>query len=875
MAWSDLITTGRGRIVVLLEITGFRYVLGTDTYTCSESWYSDEGYEAIQPWLEWDVGPIDETIDPLLGFMKCGDLSVRVVDVGGGMIAEIKSRESLNAQAITTSVTAAATTISVADASGFSADDVLHIGQEAFKVGAVSTNDLTGCTRGYLGTTAAVHTLDLTAMPEQQPFVTDGPVRLAGRPCRIRVAVVDEATGTPGNAAVVWRGVIGEEIEVRPESWDIPLLHISNMLSRQVGRGLTSSAIAPQTYWYSGDVWPSLSTTRYFRKTTAGASVLVDVTVTGGLYASQAMLAGDWNVASIAAGSTHWPQIRPSVDTGEYALFCPDSASSYVEVMVREGDVLWALGFEPGTYVQEPGEDMEEKPGDDPRAWVLDLSGRGDARPMVYVDDSSQFTTDLWVVPPNAPYMRVAATTVSGGYDSVSLAPRIMDPVRPTQWYAAVDDGDEEDLILRHAFVFSSHWDTDLDDVEDAIKRSLGHLSGASEPTDWTIPLITSGDVDYTELTAALGGTPSALELFTAVVPEGVEWQELFGPHLGILGVCPRITTDGKIGWARIDTPTTLSAISVEVDEEIWELVESASIAARIGGALMTGVELKYGYDYRTDEWPRPSNIRWYDWAAEAGQQRDECYELRGVTTSTRISALARDRAELDNIIASAVRSTHFGLYGRDAIDVEIPCTYLAWQIRCGDVVLITHPLLPDTTAGAIGVTDRLGFVVGRRLPLAGDDGVGTLTVRIPPTVRASGIAPCARGDSWTVGTLTLTCSDATDPLYAASGGNDLTDLAAVIAAEGNTTVLLWEYDIATPTGSYPLTGTASACNATAKTITFTADPFSGGALPATGVEVTWPAWGSQSTQQKRWLAVADTAYGLGATPDAGYKWGI
>jgi len=255
--WAELTASGVGRIVVLLEITGFRYVLTTDDIDpTGESWYDDEGYADCKAWLKWDVGPVDETFDPVLGFLKLSDLSVSVTDIGGGMTAEIKSREELNPTPITESVDVAETTIYVASHSGYSAGDIVYLGQEAIKVGATGTDEgapiLSGCTRDYLGTVDAKHTLSFRVSPHRQPFVTSGPVRLAGRPCRIRVAVINEATGTAGACAVVWRGIVGEEIRVSPEAWDIPLVHITTALSRSVGRGLYSSGIKPHTYWYAG-----------------------------------------------------------------------------------------------------------------------------------------------------------------------------------------------------------------------------------------------------------------------------------------------------------------------------------------------------------------------------------------------------------------------------------------------------------------------------------------------------------------------------------------------------------------------------------------------------------------------------------------------
>ena len=50
------------------------------------------------------------------------------------------------------------TTITVASSTGIVATDIIMIGTELILVGGISSNDLTGCTRGHKGTTATTHT---------------------------------------------------------------------------------------------------------------------------------------------------------------------------------------------------------------------------------------------------------------------------------------------------------------------------------------------------------------------------------------------------------------------------------------------------------------------------------------------------------------------------------------------------------------------------------------------------------------------------------------------------------------------------------------------------------------------------------------------
>lgn len=869
--WADIIAGTDGRLIWLLEITGFRYVLGTDTYSCTESWYTDEGYEAVKGWLTWDsIRNIREEIEPLTGLLAVKDISVLVVDDLELMTAEIKSREELSPTQLTATITDSATTINVGATGAYSANDIVALGQERIKIGAVASGtQFTGCTRGWFGTTAMAHTVDLDTTPVRQPFMTSGPVRLAGRPCRLRVAVVD-ANGAVGNATVVYRGIIGEDIDVGAAHWEIPIEHISSVFSRQIGRGMRDSGIQPYTYSYSGGEWPSLATTRTVLFEWTGSaldSTNVDVTVPYALY-STLSLSEAWTAASVSAfGTSHPALVR--TDEGKYKILIEDSPTKSVTVQVREGDALWMLGFKLGNYIQPRwvGTDWAQEAQDEPRIWGIDLTG--DTRPYISVVDAEIFTPLLFVAPPNCPYLRVAV--VSG--TTVTLAANSADSIR-VQGYAAVEADKEEDLLLKEAFVFSSFGATDIDTLHEAIQRSFGQLAGQKEPDDWTLPHITAADVDFDELTVALGGAHPALNLFADGVTEPTEWQDVFGGRLGILAIAPRITTDGKIGWARIETPTEQQAQAIELDADMWELKSSPDQKATIGVGTMTSAELKYGYDYRSSKWPKASVVNWYDWAAEVGKSRAITYDMRGLEVSDAIPDLARDRGELDYIIATAITSTHFGLFGREAAEVEIPCTRLAWQLLCGQVIKVTHPLTPNTPEGVIGVSDRLALVVARDLPTA-REGVGSLTVRIPPVVNAAGISPCALGDGWTVGTLTMDFSGADTPLYAKSGGNDLSDLAAVVTALGNTDVQLWEYNIATPTGAYPLAGTVTAVDTVAKTVVFDADPFSGGGIAAGGVEMTWPAWDDQNATQQEWVATADTAYGLGAAPDDAFEWGM
>jgi hypothetical protein len=80
----------------------------------------------------------------------------------GDQLKILSQQSGVNAGASTTTtdnpLTAAATTVNVASTTGMFAADYLRVGDETILIGTVASGtQLTGCTRGYHGTTAASH----------------------------------------------------------------------------------------------------------------------------------------------------------------------------------------------------------------------------------------------------------------------------------------------------------------------------------------------------------------------------------------------------------------------------------------------------------------------------------------------------------------------------------------------------------------------------------------------------------------------------------------------------------------------------------------------------------------------------------------------
>ncbi len=852
--WDELKATGRGRIVLALEITGYPVVFTTYDWTPTDSWYTDGYYDGVRPWLQHEGVELSDLSRFIEGHFEVGDLTLSVADIAGGMTGQLMDYAARIHTRLAAPVSEVDTSITVLDASGWDASGRVWLGQEAVHYTSRTATVLTCDRRGDLGTIARGYSVDYAAEPPVAVVVADGPTDIRGRPCRLHAAVIDPGTGDPGPTTVLFRGFVSQDAVIGRARWQIPIQGIETVLDRLVGHDLPTTGVRT-TYCYSG-FEGSLSTVYYTQ--TDGYEVPYEVTI-GGLFATQESLVRAWNAESRGQGSTIDPYIYRSGD--KWGLGIDANPVVHLRVTVREGDPLWAMGFEPGIIIQDPNTRLEREAEGEPRLLVVDWADG--YPPIVNVETTAGFSTGLWAALPGHCFARVQALIS----DTIAFYPSSQDPVR-REPYWAIDGDKSEDMVLSHVVAFSGD-PADPDTLVDAMRRALHLLPGQTEPESWLAFGLTDDDIDFSELEAALRGLPLVLRFFYDAVTEGTSPKDLFGARLGILGIAPRITAEGRIGFSRIATPTPLSVGEIEVDDRIWEAMRARDTEARLGGdPLLSQTVIRSGYDYRTDQWPGPTKIRWIDGIAERGHVRAVEYDLRGIAFSARLSHLPDDIYHLEQTLRTGLTATHYGLFGRLAADLVIPCSWLAKQLSVGDQAILTHPVAPDVVEGRIGVEGRPCIVVGRVRPVT-EDAPDQLTVKVPPRTRASGIGPCALAGAWDPGTLTLTFASADVPKYAAPGGNDLVEFVA------GDDEYLWEYDVETPSASYPLLVTPLAIDPVAKTVTFAVNPFPGGVFPTDGVWMTFPDWQYQSDWQKQWLAIADTAYGLGPTPDEGFTWGI
>lgn len=852
MTWDTLKGIGRGTIVLCLEIAGYPFVFTSYDWTPTDSWYADAYYDAAKPWLRHegvDLGDISRFIE---GHSEVDDISLQVVDIGGEMTGQLKDFAARAWTRLAAPVSPFDASIVLLDATVLPSSGRAWLGQEAVHYTSRTATTLTCDRRGDLGTVARAYQVDYSREPPIGVVVADGPTDIRGRPCRVHVAVTDPVSGEPGPTTVLYRGFVSQEAVIGRARWQIPIDHISLVLDRSVGQDLPSVPVRT-TYHYSGD--PDSISTVYFQQV-GTYGVPYEITVAG-TFANQHELAWTFNQESVALPSTIEPTLYQAGE--KWGIYVAANASVHLVIDVRYGDPLWAIGFEPGTIVQDRNTILRREADEKPRLLVADWTSGYQVQINVETDDG--LSTDLWAALPGHPFAKIYALLGN----QISFLADSQDPVREELIWT-VDE--EEDMRLSHVFAFSGD-PADPDTLVDAMRRALYLLPGQDEPESWCAFGLDADDIDFDELETALTGIPAPLNFFYDALTEGMSPKDLFGPRLGVLGIAPRITDEGRLGFVRIETPTPLSVLDIELNDEVWAAVQAAETEARLGGdPLLTQAKISAGYDYRADKWPKPTTINWVDGIADRGRVRSVSYKLRGIAFSDRLAHLPDTLLRLEQLLAPWLTAIHYGLFGRLSADLVIPSTWTAKQFKVGDQIVITHPLAPDLVEGRIGVDSRPGIIIGRSQPVT-EDRPDELIVKIPPRSRASGIAPCALAGSWNPGTLTLSFPSADTPKYAAEGGNDLTEFRA------GDDVYLWEYDVETPSGGYPLLVTPIAIDTTAKTVNLGFDPFPG-PFPTAGVWMTWPDWDHQSHDwQQDWLSIADSAYGLGTAPDEGFTWGV
>jgi hypothetical protein len=916
---NSLAHQGRGTVAYSVEIPGIG-IYQSYSYTPTDAWFttgwnSETGY--LFDYLEWDISRVNERASWLEADLKVSPITIKIADLAGGMTSQLKSWKTRANTKLSVSATSTATAFSTLDNSDFTAGaDLLWIGQECCRYSSSVTSGFANLTRGYLNTLQQPYTVYDTDQPPTRPLITDGPNGLYRRSVYVHAAVIDQQTGKPGASTIIYRGRVKKGVKIGKGKLELSIEHKVTVLADKVGQDMPSVKIVrlgraagdsggpnvKEQYWYSGNAladssYASGSHVEILSYQAAAGQDHFDVVPDEGHYFggySSSSLAYAWNVKAIEAGSAVGALSIPSVypSGGKFRLSADAAGSQLlVRVHVHKFDPLWALGFDEGAYDSGVNEALDFEAQSAPRYLVYELSGISGTLPTMDVEDSSHLTAGARAqIPGNYAFKIESISVTALGRHTLTINPEDGDYWGHHHFnhhQLVYHAEEEEDATLRHCIVLGKFGALFSEtDITNALRILLGvyrESTGVDEPREWFPQDVRREDFDWDELDLAVSSVPAVLRVWTDCITKGVQVWKVLGGWFGLFGICPRLTDDGKIGFERQAGLLALEAETVACDDEVWDGLNAAQVMGRMAdGPLVNQVQVKHSYDYRFEdgepdraittgaphEWGIPIKIKNASGLAELGGIKSVSYELRGWFPGWSGVYLL----ESAQLIKDQVRATHFSLYGNESGVTTIPATWIAKQFRVGDVVNLTHELVPDTADGAIGVSSKPVKIEGRVGQLT-NNRPDELTVRYGPTLFTAGIAPCALGDSYDVPTATMTCGDADTPLYEQSGNNDLDRFVS----SSPMNVFLVDYNTVSPLAYSNATIKANGVDTTAKTVEFTSDPFSG-SFPASGVWMSFADWDDASTyQQTGWAYSADLGSppSLGTNNDTAKEWDI
>ena len=879
-SYETMRATGKGKAVYWLRIGGIDYVPCTEDLEphVDDAWYWDPGpaakFSGVKPWLTWGQAAIDERISFIDGTLDVEPIPFEITDIDGEFTAMVKGWHRRTMTRLRVSLDQGDVTgVQVESTAGFNAvAGVCYIGLEAIKYVGTDADTLgtASVERGYYGSIDTDHVVNTTTEPPTYPAVLDGPQILAGRRADVYAAQYDDTNGVVSTSECVFRGFIASDIESGEGRARLQVDHISRLWSREIAIGCPEVPIK-RGYWYSGsDHVRSLSSV-YMTETDTGTGVRTDSPAVIAGPAFQDTSVGLRNAAMVAveaaAGSFfRWVSVSWEPESGKSVIWAEADASHQIEIVIRRGDYLWALGFDEGQWIltADSVNPVYLRAQRDPVPFVLEcpdaLVTSDDA--TIEVSSAGNLVDGQPVCLGQNPYVvidGIAGDVVTIKNDSLDdLYRHRFGATEDTTPYIAIEETD--DLVARHVV----RWTGQV--MQDTIERCFG-LDGI-HPRSWIVQNFISDDFEFSELDDCLIGVPDRLQLCWTTARDPIPASEIICDRLGVLGIAPRLTTEGRIGFARLRTPHPTRCNDVELDSEVWEHESAGGVGTLYEGEpLLNEILADHSYNYLSGAWAKgDTRLVYDDGISVLGKVRAKRYMLRGVHVSDTGEGISYpDRWELLNDIKLTAVGMHFGVYGRISPMSLIGATWTSRQheLDCGEMVLLTHPCVVDVAEGDVGVTSRVAIVVGRRNSLTTKE-KDQIQVLLPIVSNVGPIAPCALGMVWNAGTFTLTFPSIN--LYAQAGEDDLTHF------DVGHSVTFTEYDDTTPLTFGPSTIQSKGINS----VVLNADPFTAfGGFPATGVWMHWRSYDNCSTDQKAWLFFADTTYGLGAAPDSGNVWGL
>lgn len=830
MSWTTVKARGSGKVAFRMQVEGWPHQFVSDRRLSQTAAESSDG-------AEWVAGLVSDSIS----FSEDADI-VRALIESSGMTVNIMDRELDDRVTasfayppdkyayIKSDVSTVTTTISVNSTAGWVADDVMHIGTEAVKIGTVrDANTFTGCTRAMWGSTAQKHwTSDGAAL--SFPTAGNRPINVEGR--RVSIYAVGEEDLPSTEAAIggdsitlptgdlIWRGVAVTDARLNSDGtiWSFTIDPITSLLKQDMGQDLDEPTI-PRGAYYPGN--------QAYR-------VMLHETDPGGLdpITNTKLVTGFFETNE---------DLVDQLNTMTTSMFLNVSSGGSIRA-VADGDSGWHWDIETGTnapYMRSFVGMLAGEPTDQ-QHWLFDSSGNqvdwddiqantnytipvahqlprgafGQSAGSYSVPETiSTWPSNRVYIDGNVSTANLSVAVVDWGDSGDPTVHRVETSSAAQNWVQLSEvymhrawgfpQTDVPELSFRRQYVTG-----DLAEFRDVVTLSSPHLANLG-----FMPLLTTDDLSSwtTEVDRAHGGFPLlSKRRYEATASFSVE--EMISQECRLLNLYPHMDSSQKIALSplTVASPTdpavkTLDGSVILVDEggPTWEKNALGSINTVL-----------FRTRWNTEEHVGPTFI------------------IRDVTGISQRKASRRLSVEpIADTVASGgtgdysdyvnIAYPKLAVFSGDYAVVTMDVNLKAFDVYVGDVVKITHPWLPNPSTGKRGIVARPAIVIGREWQPA--RGRGKIKALLSYE-KIGGYSPAfnVSATSGTPGTdvvVTVTNSDPDDTLVTIWDDTAFDTLADAFPVGALVELVRWDMSVFTP-----LTGVVDSVNEAANQIDLTLD---------------------------------------------------
>jgi hypothetical protein len=737
----------RGHLVYWLAIAGWDDYYSTDDIQPSGVTWDDQ-YVHRYPYLQFSGLTVIESASFLDGVNNVEPISLEVVDYDGAFTSVIRHNSARSFTRIGAPVSTGATAITVESVNGFASSGEIYIGRECIHYTSTSSTQFRGCTRGYRNTTRqSFRSITETHPPVRSPVFDGFPfMNIKGQRANVYYGVYDPENPTGAIPCECgYRGYITTIYE-RDGVYTIELDSIMTCFGRKVGKHFLYTGLKKHQAWVDGLSKVSHPESRSGVKIFNYSSGVTYPTVSAGLYGGSIGLVENStfmtkvSAAMYASTPSRRCFLSKSSTSDVYAFRAGSAAYTnyYTEFTVIEGDILHAVGFTPKSYIISPN-----SASDAASIMALDADGPP-ALVNAYIDPgSTQYTTlavDSYEGFKPETWVKVGDRFLMIHSMGTSLQREVMTfyNVMPSlvQQYKTMHITESEDCVMQECLL----WDGV------AIDTVLSDCFGwTGLPSAWCIYGVSTDDVDMAELNSCLAKKANNLRYYNGMIDEPTELGEIVNDRLGLLGIVPRLTTEGRIGFVDLCPLDPDYSHSIAMDSDmVLAKIPTSRYAAE---APLTGIRIEHTKDYIADKMGAPTTILYQDGFNEGGDPIQKVYNLPMLACKPGAHAGYENTAALTEAVLPIALSSHFGVFGRCVQSIDVQLSPLALNYRIGDLVRVYHELLPDHVDGTRGISNRYGWIT--KLQRSYCDEPCSATVIIPQQANYAVIAPSAYFNSW------------------------------------------------------------------------------------------------------------------------------